>query len=193
MKPLSPPTSRGLALLLLGIVLVLPYALIVQPVIEKRATSRETLADYRDQLERYRRIAANVPSLQAHLEEVRRDPKSSDAYLSGDNESLVAASLQNRIKTIIESSGGSLASTQILPSSIEQGFRVVTVRVRMTADIDAATRTLYALEADPPYLFIDNVDISSRQVRRTPGSGRPATEDVQLNISFDVYGYLRVS
>lgn len=192
MKPFSPRDRRIVALLLLAAAIAVPYVLIVQPIVAKHREYRDAIAQDQDQLQRYRQIAANRPHLQARREQLLQDPISQGAYLSGESEALVAANLQNRIKTIIEANGGSLASTQILQSGDEDGFRLVTVRVRMTADNDAASRTFYALEADPPYLFIDNIDISSRQARRRRRNQSETTENVELNINYDVYGYMRL-
>jgi general secretion pathway protein M len=190
MKSFSPTGQRILALLLLVGVIAVPYALIVEPLAAKHRDYRDTIAQDQDLLRRYRQIAADRPLLQARREQLRRDPISQGAYLSGGSEALVAANLQNRIKTVIEASGGRLASTQILQSSDEDGFRVVTIRVRMTADIDAASKTFYALEAGEPYLFVDSVDISSRQARRRRNQ-RTTNEKVDLNINYDVSGYMR--
>ena len=63
----------------------------------------------------------------------------------------------------------------------------------MTADIDAASKTFYALEADQPYLFLDNIDISARQARRRRTNQQDAPESVDLNINYDVYGYMRLT
>ncbi len=84
-----------------------------------------------------------------------------------------------------------MASTQILQSSDEDGFRVVTIRVRMTADIDAASKTFYSLASGQPFLFVDSIDISSRQARRRRRNQQNAPENVTLNINYDVYGYMR--
>lgn len=192
MKPFSPMGRRILALLLLVGVIAVPYVFIVEPLAAKYREYADTIAQDQDLLRRYRRIAANRPLLQARREQLQRDPISQGAYLSGESEALVAANLQNRIKTVIESSGGRLASTQILQSSDEDGFRVVTIRVRMTADTDAASKIFYALEAGQPYLFVDSVDISSRQARRRRRRNqKTAPVNVDLNISYDVSGYMR--
>lgn len=190
MKPLSPMASRVIALILLIGVIAVPYVFVVEPLVAKHRQHGETIAQYQDQLQRYRRIAADHPQLQARHEQLQRDPISQGAYLSGESEALVAANLQNSVKTIIEANGGQLASTQILQSSDEDGFRVVTIRVRMTADIDAASRTFYALAAGQPFLFVDSIDISSRQARRRRNQ-QNAPENVTLNINYDVYGYMR--
>jgi len=183
--------SRVIALILLVGVIAVPYVFIAQPLLAKHQENRDTIAQYQDQLLSYRRIAANRPQLQARHEQLLRDPISQDAYLSGESEALVAANLQNRVKTIIEANGGQLASTQILQSGDEDGFRVVTIRVRMTADIDSASKIFYALEAGQPFLFVDSVDISSRQARRRRRNQKTAPENVDLNINYDVYGYMR--
>jgi len=190
-KPLSPMASRVIALILLVGAIAVPYVFIVQPLVEKHREYRDTIAHYQDQLLRYRRIAADRPQLQARYEQLQRDPISQDAYLSGESEALVAANLQNRVKTVIEANGGRLASTQILQSGDEDGFRVVTIRVRMNADIDAASKTFYALEAGQPSLFVDSVDISARQARRRRRNRKTVPENVNLNINYDVYGYMR--
>jgi hypothetical protein len=183
--------SRAIALILLIGAIAVPYVFIVQPLIEKHREYRDTIAQFQDQLLRYRRIAADRPRLQTRYEQLQRDPISQGAYLSGESEALVAANLQNRIKTVIEANGGRLASTQILQSGDEDGFRVVTIRVRMSADIDAASKTFYALEAGQPFLFVDGVDISSRQARRRRRNQKTVPENVDLSINYDVYGYMR--
>ncbi len=192
MKPLSPMARRAIALILLVGAIAVPYVFIVQPLAAKHQETRETITQDQDQLQRYRRIAANRPLLQARHEQLQRDPISQGAYLSGESEALIAANLQNRIKTVIEANGGKLASTQILQSGGEDGFRVVTIRVRMTADIDAASKTFYALEAGQPFLFVDSIDISSRQARRRRRRNqKTAPQNINLNINYDVYGYMR--
>jgi len=191
MKSFSPMGRRILALLLLVGVIAVPYVFIVEPLAARHREYADTIAQDHDLLRRYRRIAADRPLLQARREQLQRDPISQGAYLSGESEALVAANLQNRIKTVIEANGGCLASTQILQSSDEDGFRVVTIRGRMTADIDAASKSFYALEAGQPYLFIDSVDISSRQARRRRRDQKTAPVNVDLNINFDVSGYMR--
>lgn len=183
--------SRVIALILLVGVIAVPYVFIAQPLLAKQQENRDTIAQYRDQLRSYRRIAANRPQLQTRYEQLQRDPISQGAYLSGESEALVAAKLQNRVKTIIEANGGQLASTQILQSGDEDGFRVVTIRVRMTADIDSASKIFYALEAGQPFLFVDSVDISSRQARRRRRNQKTVAENVDLSINYDVYGYMR--
>jgi hypothetical protein len=49
-------------------------------------------------------------------------------------------------------------------------------------------RILYDLEAGSPFLFLDNVDIRTRQAPAVRGH----TEDESLlEVRFDLYGYMR--
>ena len=94
------------------------------------------------------------------------DNRSSQAgYLTGDSETLVAAELQNLVRTIVERNGGRLESTQILPPVNEAAFRRVTLRVRMSVGVEGLFRILYDLESMLPYLFVDGLDIVSRERR----------------------------
>jgi hypothetical protein len=47
------------------------------------------------------------------------------------------------------------------------------------------------LEAGQPFLFVDSVDISSRQARRRRRNQKTVAENVDLSINYDVYGYMR--
>jgi general secretion pathway protein M len=185
---LSPPTRRILALAILVAVVALPYWLAVRPVLDRFAAVDATIAEQNEMLVRYGGVSERLDALESRLTALKRDGGRADDYLAGDSEAIVAAELQNRLKTLIANSGGKLASTQVLPSTEEAGFRQVTVRVRLNAGIEGLRRILYQLETDRPLLFIDNLDISSRQDR--PRAGETET-DPDLTVTFDVYGFLR--
>lgn len=187
---MSPATRRILALGILVLVVALPYWLIVQPLIDQFAAVNAEIAERQEALARYRMVAARLGALEEQLEAMKRAGGRADDYLRGGSEAIVAADLQNRVKTLIDRSGGKLASTQVLTAAEEGGFRQVIVRVRLTTGIEGLRRILYELETGQPLLFIDNLDISTRQDRRRAGESE---SDPELTVSFDVYGYLRPS
>jgi general secretion pathway protein M len=188
MSSLSPFTRRLLALALLLAVVYLPYALVAAPILTAYAGTRAEIDAHRDLIQRYRTIAADRGALEEELAMAQRHVFPSQYYLAGENPALVAASLQNRIKTIVESSGGKLLSTQILPSQIEQGATRIAVRVRMTGSIDALYKAFYAIESNRPALFIETVDLNARQVR---ARAQRDPEQSELMAGYDVYGYLQ--
>lgn len=185
MIQLSPPMSRIAAVGLLLALIAAVYSLCIAPIWGTYATNRETIADQRDLLQRYQRLAAGADALSQRLAKLRRRPLSGEGYLQGDNETLVSAQLQSRIRNVAQASGGKLTSTQVLAGTDEAGFRRIGVRVTMTADIPDLQKMLHKLESDRPYLFLDNVDISGEQSRRRDG------RDGGLTVSFDVYGFMR--
>jgi uncharacterized protein YndB with AHSA1/START domain len=74
--------------------------------------------------------------------------------------------LQSGVSDIIKNNGGELLSIQILPAKQEGRLQTVAVRVQFTADTDALSSVFYHLEANRPYLFIDNLQIRTGRVER---------------------------
>ncbi len=192
MKALSPPASRIMALALLAAALALPWRLLIQPLDATFGEYNETVESRREMLVRYQRLANSRDALRARLDELQRQPASQEGYLTGESETLVAADLQNLVRTVVERNGGRLESTQILPAQPEANFRRVTLRVRMSADTESLSRILYDLESMLPYLFLDSLDIVSRERRSV--SGQPGqAQGGALSVSYDVFGYMRAN
>lgn len=191
MSPLiTPRLSRLLALALLVVVIAVPYLTIVRPYLETLATNRETIFEQAALRDRYVALAAGDADADERLSALHEESDSGEsAYLEGASEALVAADLQNRVKTVVQDNGGVLNSTQILEPTSESGFRRLTVRVRMSASTAALYRVLYDLEAERPFLFIDNIDINARTIR-LPDRDR---ESVELIVAFDLSGFMRTS
>jgi general secretion pathway protein M len=187
---LSPPMSRFAALALLALAVALVYALLVRPLADAYVGQRDAIAEQQDLLDRYRRFAAARADLAEALEALRNDRSAQEGYLQGENETLVAAQLQNRIRSVVQATGAKLSSTQVLQGADEQGFRRISVRVSMACSIADLQKIFHQLEGGRPYLFLDNIDISGEQARRRPGD--PAARE-DLNVSFDVFGFIRVS
>lgn len=189
MKALSPTASRIVAVALLAAAVALPYRLIIAPLQENYQQLTDEVASNRDMLARYQRLADSREALRQQLQTLRENPAAQAGYLTGDSETLVAAELQNLVRTTVERGGGRLESTQILPASTEGAFRRVTLRVRMSSDTDGLFRILYDLESTLPYLFLDGLDIVSRE--RRSGRGNAQAEAAALSVSYDVFGYMR--
>jgi general secretion pathway protein M len=184
---LSPPIGRALALAILVGLVGAAYYGIAAPLLDEVSSTEESIAQLRDALGRYERAGRSLDQRQAELTALKARQSTADGFLQGANETLVAAEIQNRIKTLAEQSKGELKSTQILPPQEEGKFRRITVRSQMTLKLAAAQRVFYGLEASMPMLFLDNVNLRARSDRRTDEAG----DDPVLDIRFDVYGYTR--
>ncbi|MDH3473802.1 MAG: type II secretion system protein GspM [Rhodospirillales bacterium] len=187
---MSKGVKRAAALALLFLVLWLAWIAVVSPVISAYRETNERIASTSERLNRFQGISNNYPALKQQIEDLVRQTAKSGIYLAGNTDSLAAANLQEGVSGTIERNGGTLRSVQILPVTDDGDFRKVTVRVQMTATLPAFTRILYSLEADKPFVFIDNLDIKNRRAR---ARNQDEDQNPELVIRFDLYGYLRPS
>lgn len=172
---------------------------------------QNSIAEAEDRLGRLQRIAAARPALEQQLTEIDRNSDADVYYLAQTAPNLAATELQQQARAVIESNGGRLASTQVLPVENEAGFTRVAIRVQMlVTDLEALQKSLYALESAQPLLFIDEVQMRARQVRkRVPRDltanrnlsraerralrrqPRQVTTETQLTAQFELAGYIR--
>ncbi|HEV8680320.1 MAG TPA: type II secretion system protein GspM [Stellaceae bacterium] len=184
----TPWLSRAAALLLLAAVLAVAYVWIVEPIAAAYANTEAAIADTRDLVERYDRLAAARASLEAQLAAIEQKPDTAAYYLSGATDALAAASLQARVTALVEGSGATLLSIQTLTSTEDRGLRRVAIRLQMTAEIAPLVRVLHGLESGIPLLFVDNLELQSQAA---PAIEPDAAEtSAPLIVGFDLYGYL---
>jgi general secretion pathway protein M len=81
-----------------------------------------------------------------------------------------------------------LRSIQTLPAEADGEFLRVAVRVQFTASLESIHHILYTLETNRPFVFLDNLDVRNRRVRRRK---ELENTDPDLTIRFDLAGYLR--
>ena len=188
MTSLSLRSRRVVAVGLLAVVLLALYSFVVGPLLTGYAESRRQVAESRAALARYEEIGRAIPGLEKQLDALHQRGATAAGYLDGQNETLVAAALQERLKTAVVQTGGHLSSTQVLASAEKGQTRRVVVRGQMQMNIASLQRVLYTLESGAPYLFIDNLDVRPVVGPRGPDS---AAGDAVLDVHFDVYGYMR--
>lgn len=188
MTSLSPRSRRLAAVGLLVAVVLSVYSFVVGPLLASYADNRGEVAQSRAALARYQEADREIPALQKQLEALHRQGATGAGYLDGENETLVAAALQERLKSAVVQTGGHLNSTQVLASADKGKPHRVAVRGQMQMSIAALQRVLYTLESGSPYLFIDNLDV--RPVVDVRGSAAPDSNAL-LDVHFDVYGYMR--
>ena len=186
---MSPRISRFAAIALSLGVLVGLYAFALAPLAASYGETEQAISEARDLLDRYRRIAASRPALQARLDELTARQSEIGIYLGGGTDALAGADLQELVNKTVEAGGGRLRSIQILPVKTDGEFRRVGVRVQMTATVTQLVKVLYALEAGRTFLFVDNLEVSNRRARRR--RNQPVDMDPTLLVRLDLSGYLR--
>ncbi len=184
-----PRTQRRiLAVLLLLLALAAVVRVLVVPIWSTYLGNRDAIAQSEDNIVRYSRLSTQIGALQSAVGELEQADNLDPYVLVQESEPLAAAALQARMKSVVTSSGGTLTSTQVLPTETEQGFKRVIVNVRMGVSTDALQRVLYELENSLPYLLADDIVIVSRRARKR----RRTTQTADLlDVRFNLYGYMR--
>jgi len=188
--------DRWLALGLLLLVLVLAYLLLLHtwwtvPMLETQGRI-ETL----QQRElRQRMQLRQGPDVARRLQQVQAAAARRPGFLVEGTTELATASLVQRLESVVvQASPGnrSCAITTRSPladdNATKERFRKVTVQVRLRCGTPELAAVLHALEAGTPRLFVDNLNVLAQRYFFAPGQGAQAGG---LDVSFDLYGYLR--
>lgn len=184
---LTPTQSRLLAVALLLFALGLIYLTVAYPMWRAYYSNYEKIADYRQNIAHFARIAAKQPALEQRVQQLRRQRKLVRYTLGAQSPTLAAAALQDRVKSIVEENGGRLTSTRILPVSDIGPFYQVTVNVQMRVSTKALQDVLYGLESGAPYLLVENLTILSRGRRNYR---RARSTLAELDVRFDLSGLM---
>ena len=185
---LSRIQRRILAVLLLLLAVAAVMRALVLPIWTSYLSNSDAIAQSEDNIARYSRLSTQIGALQSAMGELEQADNLDRYVLVQESEPLAAAALQARMKSVVTSSGGTLTSTQVLPTETEQGFKRVIINVRMAVSTDALQRVLYELENNLPYLLTDDIVILSRGARKR----RRTTQGVDLlDVRFNLYGYMR--
>lgn len=180
---LSPAWSRAAALALAALALAAAIALGALPAWRVYEADREAIAQRRVDIDRYRDIAARGEAMRDTLARLRRPDAAGRLLLPPTSSALAAAALQERVKAIVEDSGGRLTSTQVLPPETEAGFDRVGINVRMSVTTPALQAVLHALESSAPLLTVDEVVVLARQGQRSRTRATQSGLDVRFRIS----------
>ncbi len=168
------------------------YLLVDQILIARYRFYQERLEQQQGRLGQLERMAASREPIQQVIASIQQDRNISAQYLPQSAPPLAAAGLQQRVKAAVEAAGGTLHSTQALPPVEEGNAMKVGVNATVSGDTESLQKILYDLESQTPLLFVDNLDVSVREIRQRLPNGRLASYSrVQLTVQFEVSGYLR--
>jgi general secretion pathway protein M len=190
---LPPALSRAAALAILLALIAVLYLGIAMPIVDAYQSMGADTAQLQDQLRRYQRAAGDRTQRQAELTALEHRSSAEDGFLQGANDTLVAAQIQNRLKSLADTAHAELRSTQVLPAQDEGALRRISVRGQFSTTIAGALQVFHGLESQYPLLFVDNLDIRSRQggAREVRGRGGNTDDNDGLDMQFDIYGYMQ--
>ncbi len=188
-RKLSPAVSRAAALAILVALIAILYLGIAMPIVDAYQSIGADTVQLQDQLHRYQRAGSDRAQRQAELAALAQRSSAADGFLQGANDTLVAAQIQNRLKSLADAAHAELRSTQVLPAQDEGALRRISVRGQFATNIAGALQVFHGLEAQYPLLFIDNLNIRSRQGNIRETRGRDTGESDALDLQFDIYGF----
>jgi general secretion pathway protein M len=185
---ISPIVKRALAVAILGGVLCTILFGVIVPFVTAYTDASSSALKLQSALSLIKASESELPKLREEDARLRNAKVQTIGLLESGNESLAAAELQNRVKSLVETIHGELQSTQVLAPRDEENLRRISVHCQIiTADVAGLQQVLYRLESSSPLLFLENVDI---RVRPTRSIGAQADVNAPLDVSFDLYGYI---
>jgi len=192
--------GRRYCVIVWGAALLLPTLLIAAiaiPWLGQVQRLGERIADGEEQLQRYRRLIATLPSLRSELEQVNDNQAFKAFYFDAATAALAGAELQRKVQDIITAAKGRLISTQLLPEEKDEQPARVRLRTQIQGSTETLLEVLHQVDQARPFLFVDQVSIRSsarpeqpeQMVRGRPVRRPQVDETGELTIRLDIFGF----
>ena len=189
--------DRWLALGLLLAVVALCYMLIVHPLFTvpmRAADARIAELQVRDA--RARGLLQQRGAIEQKLTQLGSGGGTTGFLAEPTAELATAALIQQLERVVGEASPGNRGCAIVNRAPQDAGqqagrYRRVTVQVRLRCGNAETLNVLHTLESARPYLFVDLLSITAQRYFAIPGNNLP--QEGGLDVSFNLYGYLRPS
>ena len=174
--------QRHLAIGILAGVVITALLITAGPVWLANSSRQAALDDAYEHLQRYQQIAARDVELLPQYEAQLRRQRQSGSHLRSETSALAGAELQRLVKSITSANQAQILSTQPLPASEQNGFLRVALKVRLRGEYAAILRSLYDLETDEVYMFVDELMLRDNSGGRPPikALARPMDAEFEL-------------
>ena len=188
--------DRWLALALLLAALGLLYLLFLHPwFTEPLRAADGRIAELQARDARVRALLQQAPQIQQRLAELDARGSAAAGFLAEPTAELATAALIQQLERVVQdvspgNRGCAIINRAPLTGEPPPGrYRRVTVQVRLRCGNAEMLGVLHALESARPYLYVDVVSITAQRYFAIPGNNLP--QEGGLDVSFDLYGYLR--
>lgn len=166
-----------------ALILAASYLLVFQPIRDAIAAGDDALAEQRLTLGRYESVAAQASAIESYAKQVATGNERGE-FIAGENEGIVAANLQARLKTVAEDAKVAVRSLQMLPSKSVQGASLVGARLEVAGSLPAVHTLARNLESDAPLLIISDANLRTQ----TLFWGAAVDKEPEIEAIFDVFG-----
>jgi general secretion pathway protein M len=172
--------QRQLAIAILAGAVIAVLTVTAGPVWMANASRQAALDDAHERLQRYQQIAARDQELLPQYEALLRKQRSAGNHLRSETSAVAGAELQRLVKTITGRNQAQILSTQLLPVTEEQGFLRVALKVRLRGDLAAVLQSLYDIETDDVFMFLDDVALRHKMIGLSKAPVRPMEAEFEL-------------
>jgi type II secretory pathway component PulM len=162
LERLSPPHRRLVWLVGGGLLLILFYLAVVNPLLgledswnQELVKGNKLLSKYHSLLKSKNRVIAANKAMKAAL------TRTEGQFLSGSNPAVASAELQEILKNLAKEQGIQMTSAKVLPPREAGIYLEVPVQAELTATINQLVTLLYHLEHHKKLLFIPDLDINA--------------------------------
>jgi len=180
--------------MLLVIAILLVYLLVFHWFVLRHGEYAEEIGDLRTQLHRFQVVASRRESLQLDLSQIRNSQKDADLFFDHPEFDEAAAAMSGSIGDMVRTHADDscqIVSRQPVRPRVQERFQKVTVNVRMRCDADDFLKILYEMETGMPLMLVDDLNVIRPRTRRRSRSAAKVAEQGELDIRFNVSGYLK--
>ena len=174
--------QRQLAIGILAAAIIAVLTITAGPVWVANASRQAALDEAHERLQRYEQISARDRALLPQYEALLQKQRSAGNHLRSETSAVAGAELQRLVKTITGQNQAQILSTQLLPVSEEQGFLRVALKVRLRGELPAILQSLYDIETDDVYMFVDNVALRDNMSGRAQYRGQVRPMDAEFEL-----------
>ena len=190
MQTLNNTQQRWLALGLLFGIIISIAALVIVPWLNSLNEINADIDEQAFRIKRYQRVIASREEVLIDVEQGRKEINALGYFNTQESSSLATAELQNSIKTMAVNAGGELSSSQVLPNKEQDGLVRITVKVKLTGDMEMLRSLLYEIEVKKPLLIIDNITVMPAPKKRNRKT-RKTEETGNIVVTLEVSSYMR--
>jgi general secretion pathway protein M len=185
--------DRWFALFILLLILVLVYFLFFQGFVDDHMLLNEEMSDQEQSRQEYTELADMIPDLQQRIIKVKETVGDNSNFLTADSYNLGTAELTRILKGIVTNVTQVRSECDIVSNTPSKDrnpdkFEKIILKVRMRCQFEKMATVLMNIENNIPYLFIDNLQLEQRIIRRSRKNVSPKAPI--LEIRFDLSAYM---
>jgi general secretion pathway protein M len=185
-RKLDKKQSRRLAVGILAGAVIGALVITAGPVWLANASRQSALDDAHERLQRYQQIAARDQELLPQYQALLQKQRSAGNHLRSETSAVAGAELQRLVKGITGGNQAQILSTQLMPVSEEQGFLRVALKVRLRGTLPSILQSLYDIETDDVYMFVDDLALRDNM------TGRARQQNIipPMDAEFELVAYM---